>query len=85
MSCASLLTLVFFAQVLKTQDCLDEIHVNFAKLLDEFNKAGAPYALSVANRLYGEQSYQFVQVCVFQRLCMYLSIHEWVWFIVLLE
>ncbi|TMS09224.1 Leukocyte elastase inhibitor [Larimichthys crocea] len=48
-------------KVLKTQDCLDEIHVNFAKLLDEFNKAGAPYALSVANRLYGEQSYQFVQ------------------------
>ncbi|KAE8280066.1 Leukocyte elastase inhibitor [Larimichthys crocea] len=49
------------SEVLKTQDCLDEIHVNFAKLLDEFNKAGAPYALSVANRLYGEQSYQFVQ------------------------
>ncbi|KAM6953367.1 leukocyte elastase inhibitor-like [Aplochiton taeniatus] len=27
----------------------------------ELNKAGAPYALSLANRLYGEQSYQFVQ------------------------
>ncbi|KAG8009348.1 Leukocyte elastase inhibitor [Nibea albiflora] len=47
--------------VLKTQDCLDEIHVNFAKLLDEVNKADVPYALSVANRLYGEQSYQFIQ------------------------
>ncbi|XP_053470813.1 leukocyte elastase inhibitor-like isoform X2 [Ictalurus furcatus] len=27
----------------------------------ELNKAGAPYALSVANRLYGEQTYKFVE------------------------
>ncbi|XP_044033379.1 LOW QUALITY PROTEIN: uncharacterized protein LOC122867077 [Siniperca chuatsi] len=46
---------------LKTQDCQDDVHVSFAQLLSELNKAGAPYALSVANRLYGEQSYQFVE------------------------
>uniref|UniRef100_A0A668AZ75 Serpin B6 n=1 Tax=Myripristis murdjan TaxID=586833 RepID=A0A668AZ75_9TELE len=27
----------------------------------ELNKAGAPYSLSLANRLYGDQSYQFVE------------------------
>ncbi|XP_072234194.1 leukocyte elastase inhibitor-like isoform X1 [Leuresthes tenuis] len=46
---------------LKTQDCQDEIHTSFAQLLSELNKSDAPYALSVANRLYGEQSYQFVE------------------------
>uniref|UniRef100_A0A4W6G1U0 Serpin B6 n=1 Tax=Lates calcarifer TaxID=8187 RepID=A0A4W6G1U0_LATCA len=46
---------------LKTQDCQD-VHTSFTQLLTEFNKADAPYALSVANRLYGEQSYQFVEV-----------------------
>ncbi|KAM6953555.1 leukocyte elastase inhibitor-like [Aplochiton taeniatus] len=39
----------------------DDVHVSFSKLMAELNKAGAPYALSLANRLYGEQSYQFVQ------------------------
>ncbi|XP_048022706.1 serpin peptidase inhibitor, clade B (ovalbumin), member 1, like 3 [Megalobrama amblycephala] len=38
-----------------------EIHAGFTKLLSEMNKAGAPYALSLANRLYGEQSYRFVE------------------------
>uniref|UniRef100_A0A8C5HA82 Leukocyte elastase inhibitor n=1 Tax=Gouania willdenowi TaxID=441366 RepID=A0A8C5HA82_GOUWI len=33
----------------------------FGELLTELNKAGAPYALSVANRLYGEQTFQFVE------------------------
>ncbi|XP_075308724.1 leukocyte elastase inhibitor-like isoform X2 [Odontesthes bonariensis] len=46
---------------LKTQDCQDEIHTSFAQLLSELKKSDAPYALSVANRLYGEQSYQFVE------------------------
>ncbi|XP_077479892.1 leukocyte elastase inhibitor-like isoform X2 [Stigmatopora argus] len=39
----------------------DDVHANFAKLLVELNKPGVPYSLSVANRLYGEQSYQFVE------------------------
>ncbi|XP_067303942.1 leukocyte elastase inhibitor-like [Pseudorasbora parva] len=40
---------------------LDEIHSNFKKFMSELNKRGVPYALSIANRLYGEQSYQFVE------------------------
>uniref|UniRef100_A0A8C2E412 Serpin B6 n=1 Tax=Cyprinus carpio TaxID=7962 RepID=A0A8C2E412_CYPCA len=39
----------------------DQIHSSFTKLMSELNKPGAPYVLSLANRLYGEQSYQFVE------------------------
>ncbi|XP_061094993.1 serpin B6-like [Conger conger] len=39
----------------------DDIHAEFSKLMSELNKEGAPYALSLANRLYGEQSYEFVE------------------------
>uniref|UniRef100_H2UBY9 Leukocyte elastase inhibitor n=1 Tax=Takifugu rubripes TaxID=31033 RepID=H2UBY9_TAKRU len=39
----------------------DDVHVSFSQLLNELHKENAPYALSVANRLYGEQSYQFVE------------------------
>uniref|UniRef100_A0A3Q0RQ25 Serpin B6 n=1 Tax=Amphilophus citrinellus TaxID=61819 RepID=A0A3Q0RQ25_AMPCI len=49
-------------QCLKTKDCCDDVHSSFAQLLSELNKSDAPYSLSVANRLYGEQSYQFVEV-----------------------
>ncbi|XP_043082732.1 serpin peptidase inhibitor, clade B (ovalbumin), member 1, like 3 isoform X2 [Puntigrus tetrazona] len=38
-----------------------EIHAGFTKLLSELNRAGAPYALSLASRLYGEQSFAFVE------------------------
>ncbi|XP_061613412.1 leukocyte elastase inhibitor-like isoform X1 [Phyllopteryx taeniolatus] len=51
---------LFLQKGLKTQD-QDDVHANFAKVLAELNNPGALYALSVANRLYGEQSYQFVQ------------------------
>ncbi len=30
--------------------------------MSELKKPGVPYVLSLANRLYGEQSYQFVEV-----------------------
>ncbi|GAA6092816.1 leukocyte elastase inhibitor-like isoform X1 [Tachysurus ichikawai] len=40
----------------------DDIHVSFNKLMSELNKAGTPYTLSLANRLYGEQTYQFVEI-----------------------
>ncbi|XP_067303937.1 leukocyte elastase inhibitor-like [Pseudorasbora parva] len=40
---------------------VDEIHSSFKKFMSELNKPGVPYALSTANRLYGEQSYQFVE------------------------
>ncbi|XP_045904507.1 leukocyte elastase inhibitor-like [Micropterus dolomieu] len=49
------------SESLKTKDLQDDVHVSFAQLLSELNKADAPYALSVANRLYGEQSYQFIE------------------------
>uniref|UniRef100_A0A667WGM7 Serpin B6 n=1 Tax=Myripristis murdjan TaxID=586833 RepID=A0A667WGM7_9TELE len=54
------LTLICFdcPQCLKAQD---DVHVKFSKLIKELNKAGAPYSLSLANRLYGDQSYQFVE------------------------
>uniref|UniRef100_A0A668AM21 Serpin B6 n=1 Tax=Myripristis murdjan TaxID=586833 RepID=A0A668AM21_9TELE len=47
-----------------TQMSEDDVHVKFSKLIKELNKAGAPYSLSLANRLYGDQSYQFVEVCM---------------------
>ncbi|KAF4102733.1 leukocyte elastase inhibitor-like isoform X1 [Onychostoma macrolepis] len=39
----------------------DQIHSSFNKLMSELNKPGAPYVLGLANRLFGEQSYQFVE------------------------
>uniref|UniRef100_A0A3Q3K533 Serpin domain-containing protein n=1 Tax=Monopterus albus TaxID=43700 RepID=A0A3Q3K533_MONAL len=45
---------------LKTHTCRDDVHISFSHLLSELNKPEAPYALTVANRLYGEKSYQFV-------------------------
>uniref|UniRef100_A0A673I4K3 Leukocyte elastase inhibitor-like n=1 Tax=Sinocyclocheilus rhinocerous TaxID=307959 RepID=A0A673I4K3_9TELE len=38
-----------------------EMHAGFTKLLSEINRAGAPYTLSLASRLYGEQSYTFIE------------------------
>ncbi|KAM8823420.1 serpin peptidase inhibitor, clade B (ovalbumin), member 1, like 3 [Spinachia spinachia] len=46
---------------LETEGCQDDVHVSFSHLLSELNKADAPYALNVANRLYGEKSYVFVK------------------------
>ncbi|XDV39597.1 hypothetical protein PO909_008814 [Leuciscus waleckii] len=39
----------------------DQIHSSFKKFMSDLNKPGVPYVLSLANRLYGEQSYQFVE------------------------
>ncbi|XP_028821069.1 leukocyte elastase inhibitor-like [Denticeps clupeoides] len=36
-----------------------DLHLSFNQLFSELNKKGASYALSLANRLYGDQSYQF--------------------------
>ncbi|KTG32134.1 hypothetical protein cypCar_00016345 [Cyprinus carpio] len=49
------------AQLTSGQKSEDQIHSSFNKLMSELNKPGAPYVLSLANRLYGEQSYQFVE------------------------
>ncbi|XP_026218853.1 leukocyte elastase inhibitor-like isoform X1 [Anabas testudineus] len=51
----------YLLKCLKPQDCQDDLHAHFAQLLSELNKPDAPYSLSVANRLYGEKSYQFVE------------------------
>ncbi|KAM8731808.1 leukocyte elastase inhibitor-like isoform 1-T4 [Acanthopagrus schlegelii] len=51
----------YLRRCLKPQNGQDDVHAKFAKLLSDLNKADAPYTLSVANRLYGEQSYQFVK------------------------
>uniref|UniRef100_A0A668ALV5 Leukocyte elastase inhibitor n=1 Tax=Myripristis murdjan TaxID=586833 RepID=A0A668ALV5_9TELE len=56
------------SECLKAQD---DVHVKFSKLIKELNKAGAPYSLSLANRLYGDQSYQFVEVCMSVHLYHY--------------
>uniref|UniRef100_A0A3B3I8W2 Serpin domain-containing protein n=1 Tax=Oryzias latipes TaxID=8090 RepID=A0A3B3I8W2_ORYLA len=47
---------------LKLRDSQDQVHASFAELLGQLNKPKASYALSVANRLFGEQTYQFVEV-----------------------
>ncbi|XP_054893923.1 leukocyte elastase inhibitor A-like isoform X2 [Poeciliopsis prolifica] len=49
------------SECLKIQDCQDDVHTLFAKLLSEINNPEATFALSVANRLYGEKSYNFLQ------------------------
>uniref|UniRef100_A0A3P9LWX7 Serpin domain-containing protein n=1 Tax=Oryzias latipes TaxID=8090 RepID=A0A3P9LWX7_ORYLA len=49
-------------QMAETQDCQEEVHSLFQQLLEELNKPRAGFLLSVANRLYGEQSFLFLQV-----------------------
>uniref|UniRef100_H2LKS6 Leukocyte elastase inhibitor n=1 Tax=Oryzias latipes TaxID=8090 RepID=H2LKS6_ORYLA len=49
------------AECLKTQDCQEEVHTLFQQLLEELNKPRAGFLLSVANRLYGEQSFLFLK------------------------
>ncbi|KAG7216724.1 hypothetical protein INR49_021107 [Caranx melampygus] len=43
----------YLIKCLKPQDFQDDVHSGFAQVLKELNKADAPYALSVANRLFG--------------------------------
>lgn len=42
-------------------DAQDDVHAKFAELLNQFLKEDAPFELSLANRLYGEKSYEFVK------------------------
>ncbi|KAG7263744.1 hypothetical protein CRUP_012272 [Coryphaenoides rupestris] len=48
-------------QMSELQKVGDDVNADFSKLLTELNKPGATYSLSIANRLYGEQTYRFVQ------------------------
>ncbi|XP_059901827.1 leukocyte elastase inhibitor-like isoform X3 [Gadus macrocephalus] len=47
--------------LLKRMKGEEDINASFSKLLSELNKPDALYSLSLANRLYGEKTYQFVQ------------------------
>ncbi|KAF6716410.1 Leukocyte elastase inhibitor A [Oryzias melastigma] len=49
------------AECLKMQDCQEEVHTLFQQLLEELNRLSSGFLLSVANRLYGEQSFLFLQ------------------------
>ncbi|XP_078147447.1 LOW QUALITY PROTEIN: leukocyte elastase inhibitor-like [Centroberyx gerrardi] len=51
----------YLLKCLNVQKVQEDVHVGFNKLMSELNKPEAPYALSLANRLYGEKSYQFVE------------------------
>ncbi|CAL8323959.1 unnamed protein product [Boreogadus saida] len=46
----------------------EDINASFSKLLSELNKPDAMYSLSLANRLYGEKTYQFVQLAARESL-----------------
>lgn len=50
-------------QCLNVRGSQDDIHSSFSLLLGSLHQKNAPYALSVANRLFGEKSYEFVKVC----------------------
>uniref|UniRef100_A0A3B5LSI9 Serpin B6 n=1 Tax=Xiphophorus couchianus TaxID=32473 RepID=A0A3B5LSI9_9TELE len=43
-------------------NCQDDVHILFAKTRSELNKPDAKFVLSVANRLFGEKSYSFLQM-----------------------
>ncbi|EPQ10839.1 Leukocyte elastase inhibitor [Myotis brandtii] len=69
MSISSALAMVFLgargtteAQMSKTLhfDAIKEIHSSFQSLNADINKRGAPYILKLANRLYGEKTYEFL-------------------------
>ena len=53
-------------QCLHIHNVQSDVHGDFSKLMGDLNKTGTSYSLSVANRLYGAQSYPFVEVCVCQ-------------------
>ncbi|KAK1339652.1 hypothetical protein QTO34_018206 [Cnephaeus nilssonii] len=41
-------------------DAVKEIHSSFQSLIADINKRGAPYILKLANRLYGEKTYEIL-------------------------
>ncbi|XP_058482372.1 leukocyte elastase inhibitor-like isoform X1 [Solea solea] len=49
------------SQCLKNRNSEDDVHAKFSKLLETLNNPDVPYNLSVANRLYGEQTFQFLE------------------------
>ena len=51
------------------------VHHHFQKLLTELKKSTDAYELSVANRLYGEKEFRFLQVSFL--VCHAFGLHPW--------
>ncbi|XP_075899223.1 leukocyte elastase inhibitor-like [Nelusetta ayraudi] len=51
----------YLLKCLTPSDGNDDVHAGFAKLLSELNDPHTDYALFIANKLYGEQSYVFLK------------------------
>ncbi|KAG2458564.1 ILEUB inhibitor, partial [Polypterus senegalus] len=52
------------AEIMKSlhvQKAGDDVHSYFSSLITDINKPGASYQLSLANRLYGEKSFEFLK------------------------
>ncbi|XP_060100254.1 leukocyte elastase inhibitor-like [Heteronotia binoei] len=57
-------------------DVIEDLHSRFQTLNAELNRSGAPYILKLANRLYGEKTYTFLQdflTCTLKRYGAELS------------
>lgn len=54
---------LFEPQCLNVKGSQDDIHSSFKLLLKGLHQKIPQCTLSVANRLYGEKSYDFVKVC----------------------
>ncbi|XP_069469634.1 leukocyte elastase inhibitor [Ambystoma mexicanum] len=50
---------------------VEDVHPGFRALSADINKAGAPYLLSLANRLYGEETYTFLPEYLASSLKLY--------------
>ncbi|ELK35729.1 Leukocyte elastase inhibitor B [Myotis davidii] len=55
-------------------DAVKEIHSSFQSLNADINKRGAPYILKLANRLYGEKTYEFLPI---EEQLTLEKLHEW--------
>lgn len=52
----------YFSQQVLFLNTEKDIHGGFQSLLAEVNKPGTKYLLRVANRLFGEKTYEFLSV-----------------------
>ena len=58
-------------------DKTEEIHHQFQEFLDEIGKPTNDYELKIANRLFGEKTYLFLQVSFAVSTTCMSGIHEW--------
>lgn len=55
----------------------EEIHHQFQEFLSEIGKSTNGYELRIANRLFGEKTYLFLQVSLAVSTTSVSGIHEW--------